>query len=100
MPIEKRDGYRLWVGGPVPKGSAGITLRSTIIVRAGHESSARLLRHEQVHVRQWRRHGIIGFAVRYLTSYAIWRFRLKGHKGAYHRIPLEIEAEWTARRTG
>ena len=99
MPIEKRDGYRLWVGGPVPKGADGITLGSTIIVRHGHENSAHLLRHEQVHVRQWRRYGLLGFSVRYAGSYAIWRMRLKGHRGAYLRIPMEIEAEWVARRS-
>ena len=99
MPIEKRDGYRLWVGGPVPKGADGITLGSTIIVRSGNERSAHLLRHEQVHVRQWRRYGVVGFSVRYAGSYAIWRLRLKGHRGAYLRIPMEIEAEWVARRS-
>lgn len=99
MSIDKRDGYRLWIGGPVPKGSNGITLGSTVIVRSGHEHSAHLLRHEQVHVRQWRRYGVAGFGVRYLGAYAMWRFRLKGHRGAYLRIPLEIEAEWVARRS-
>jgi hypothetical protein len=99
MPIERRDGYRLWIGGPVPAGADAITLRRTIIVRSGHEQSARLLRHELVHVRQWRRHGMIGFGVRYVGSYLTWRLRLKGHRGAYLRIPLEIEADWVARRS-
>lgn len=99
MPIERRDGYRLWIGGPVPKGSDGVTIGSMIIVRSGHENSAHLLRHEQVHVRQWRRYGFVGFGARYLGSYTLWRLRLKGHKGAYWRIPLEIEAEWIARRS-
>lgn len=99
MPFERRDGYRLWIGGPVPKGSDGITLGSVVIVREGSEHSTMLLRHEQVHVRQWRRHGVIGFGVRYLGAYALWRVRLKGHHGAYLRIPLEIEAEWVARRS-
>jgi len=99
MPIERRDGYRLWIGGPVPKGSAGITLGSTVIVRDGHEGSQYLIRHELVHVRQWRRHGVLGFGVRYLGAYTVWRVRLKGHHGAYHRIPLEIEADWVARRS-
>jgi hypothetical protein len=99
MPFERRDGYRLWIGGPVPKGAAGITLGRTIIVRAGHERSAKLIRHELVHVRQWKRHGVIGFSVRYLSSYVKWRLLRKGHHGAYLRIPLEIEAEWVARRT-
>ena len=99
MPFERRDGYRLWVGGPVPKGADGITLGSLVIVRAGHEDSAHLLRHELVHVRQWRRHGVLGFTARYLGSYVKWRVLRKGHRGAYLRIPLEIEAEWVARRT-
>lgn len=99
MPIERRDGYRLWIGGPVPKGSDGITFGKLVIVRDGAQHSASLLRHEQVHVRQWRRHGVIGFSVRYVGSYALWRLRLKGHRGAYLRIPLEIEADWVARRS-
>jgi hypothetical protein len=99
MPIEHRDGYRLWVGGPVPSGADGITLGSLVIVRAGAQDSPYLLRHELVHVRQWRRHGVIGFSVRYIGSYLLWRLRGKGHHGAYLRIPLEIEADWVARRS-
>jgi hypothetical protein len=97
--IERRDGYRLWVGGPVPNGADGITLGSLVIVRDGLQHSPYLLRHEQVHVRQWRRHGVIGFSVRYVGAYAAWRLRRKGHNGAYLRIPLEIEADWVARRS-
>ena len=97
MSIEQRDGYRLWEGGPVPSGADGITLGSLVIVREG-KATPYLLRHELVHVRQWRRYGAVGFAVRYLASYAAWRFRRKGHRGAYLRIPLEIEADWVARR--
>jgi hypothetical protein len=52
-----------------------------------------------VHVRQWRRHGVIGFGARYLWSYVSWRARGKGHDAAYRRIPLEIEADWVARRS-
>lgn len=99
MPIERRDGYRLWVGGPVPAGADALTLGSVVIVRAGHEHSDKLLRHELVHVRQWRRYGAVGFGARYLGAYLLWRLRLKGHKGAYWRIPMEIEAEWIARRS-
>jgi hypothetical protein len=98
MPIERRHGYRLWEGGPVPAGSTGITLGSLVIVRRGHVSDY-LLRHEQVHVRQWRRHGAVGFPVRYVGSYLMWRLRRKGHRGAYLRIPMEIEADWVARRS-
>lgn len=99
MPLERCDGYWLWVGGPLPRGADGITLGSVVIVRVGCEHSAHLLRHEQVHVRQWRRYGLIGFASRYLGAYLLWRLRGKGHLGAYLRIPLEVEAEWVARRS-
>jgi hypothetical protein len=98
MPIERRTGYRLWEGGPVPRGSDGITLGSLVIVRRG-KATPYLLRHEQVHVRQWRRHGVVGFGARYLGSYLSWRLRGKSHRGAYLRIPLEIEADWVARRS-
>jgi hypothetical protein len=99
VPFERRDGYRLWIGGPVPSGADGITLGSLVIVRHGKQHSTYLLRHEAVHVRQWRRYGLVGFTARYLGAYAVWRLRRKGHDGAYRRIPLEIEADWLARRT-
>ncbi len=98
MPIEQRDGFRLWEGGPVPNGSDGITLGSLVIVREG-KATPYLLRHELVHVRQWRRYGVAGFSARYIGSYLLWRLRRKGHRGAYLRIPMEIEADWVARRS-
>ena len=98
MRVERREGFWLVVGGPVPKGSAAITIGSVISVRKAHATSRYLLHHELVHVRQWRRHGVIGFTARYLGSYAVWRLRRKGHRGAYLRIPFEIEADWVARR--
>ena len=57
-----------------------------------------LLRHELVHVRQWQALGVGRFLFRYLGSYLRWRVRGYGHWGAYRRIPLEVEAEWEARR--
>lgn len=98
MAIERRDGYWLWEGGLVPRGSDGLTLPGLVMVRRGH-ASPYLLRHELVHVRQWRRYGVIGFTTRYLGSYLLWRLRRKGHKGAYRRVPMEIEADWVARRS-
>ncbi|HEX9260578.1 MAG TPA: hypothetical protein VF855_13650 [Acidimicrobiales bacterium] len=98
MPLQRRDGYRLWVGGPVPPGSSGITLGSLVIVRAGAAGSRYLLRHEEVHVAQWRHHGLLGFSARYLAAYVGWRLCGKGHRGAYRRIPFEVEADWVARR--
>ena len=91
MRVEQRDGYRLWEGGPVPRGADGITLGSLVIVRTG-KATPYLLRHELVHVRQWRRYGAVGFAVRYLGSYLLWRMRRKGHRGAYLRMPEQKRA--------
>ena len=99
MRFERRPDAVIWVGGPVPPGADAITLGSLISVRTGHEGSARLMRHEAVHVRQWHRYGLVGFGARYLGWYAWWRLCGKGHQGAYRRIPFEIEADWLARRT-
>lgn len=98
MRFETHDGYRLWVGGPVPRGADAITLGRTVIVRERCAGSERLLRHERVHVEQWQRLGVVTFAVSYLGSYLLWRLRGRNHRGAYLHIPLEIEAEWLARR--
>jgi hypothetical protein len=96
--VERRPGVVVVVGGPVPPGADAITIGSVISVREGHEGSNYLLRHETQHVRQWHRYGFVGFLIRYLGSYALWRVRRKGHVGAYRRIPFEIEADWVARR--
>ncbi len=98
MRVEKRSGYWLVEGGPVPKGASAITLGPVVIVRPGRADSPYLMRHELVHVRQWRRYGVFGFLRRYLGAYMVWRLRRKGHRGAYLRIPFEIEADWLARR--
>ena len=79
MPIEHRVGYLLWEGGPVPRGADGITLGPLVIVRRG-KATPYLLRHELVHVRQWKRFGVAGFTVRYLGPYVLWRLRGKDHR--------------------
>jgi hypothetical protein len=96
--IERRPGYRLWIGGPVPPGAAGWTLGTLVIVRARHATSAHLLAHELEHVRQYREQGFVGFLVRYLVSYLGLRLRGWGHQGAYRRLPAEVSAEWRTRR--
>ena len=96
LPIERRDGYWLWLGGPVPPGSSGITLGRLIIIRR-HSVSARLLKHELVHVRQFARLGAPRFLVGYVAQYLRWRLRGYPHAGAYRRIPEEIEAYWLER---
>ena len=99
MAIERREGYWLWVGGPVPPGASAITLGPLICMRRRATGSERLLRHELVHVRQWRELGVARFLLRYLGAYLAARLRPLPHWAAYRRIPLEIEAEWEARRS-
>ena len=99
MRVVRRPGVVVLVGGPVPPGADAITVGSVISVREGHERSPYLMRHEAVHVQQWHRYGFVGFLVRYVGAYVKWRACRKGHCGAYRRIPFEIEADWTARRS-
>lgn len=99
MRLERHGDHRRWIGGPVPPGADAITLGSLIVLRAGVQPSPYLIRHELVHVRQWRRHGVMGFAVRYLGAYLRSRARGDSHRIAYLRIPLEVEADWVARRS-
>lgn len=84
----------------MPPGADAFTLGSLITVRRRAADDAVLLRHELVHVRQWRRLGAPEFLRRYLGAYLGWRLRGYGHRAAYRRIPLEVEAEWEARRPG
>ncbi len=98
MGIERHEDHWRWVGGPVPPGSDAMTLGSLIIVRRRSAGSPHLLRHELAHVDQWRRLGAAGFLRCYLGAYLGWRLRGYGHKAAYLRIPLEVEAEEVARR--
>jgi hypothetical protein len=96
--LRRRGDHWLWVGGPVPPGSDAITIWSVISVRRQCRDDARLLAHEEEHVRQWRRLGVVGFLRRYLGAYARWRWRGFGHRAAYRLIPLEVEAEAAAER--
>ena len=98
MGLERHPGHWRWVGGPVPPGSAAITLGRLIVVRRRAAGDPQLLRHELVHVEQWQRLGVVRFLRQYLGAYVRGRLRGHGHRGAYLRIPLEIEAEARARR--
>lgn len=93
---ELPPGTRLWVGGPVPPGADAITLGSLVIIRRSAAGSEELLRHEGVHVAQWRAYGVVGFLRRYLGDYVRLRLRGYGHRAAYLRIPFEVEAAWLA----
>ncbi|MBA3304130.1 MAG: hypothetical protein H0U26_09700, partial [Acidimicrobiia bacterium] len=66
MPLERRPDHWRWVGGPVPPGSAAITVGPVISVRRRAAGDAGLQRHELVHVQQWRRLGYLPFLHRYL----------------------------------
>ena len=97
MGLERHPDHWRWVGGPVPPGSAAITIGPVVIIRRRAAGNERLLGHELVHVEQWRRLGVVGFLRRYLGAYLLWRLRGHGHWAAYRRIPLEIEADWRSR---
>ncbi|MFP5318075.1 MAG: hypothetical protein ACLGI2_07240 [Acidimicrobiia bacterium] len=97
MAFERRGDHWLWVGGPVPPGSDAITVWSVVSVRRRSAADARLLRHEQEHVRQWRELGPLRFLRTYLGSYLRFRRLGFGHQAAYRLIPLEAEAEEAAR---
>ncbi|MCU1449167.1 MAG: hypothetical protein JWP02_1337 [Acidimicrobiales bacterium] len=97
MALERTGDHWLWVGGPVPPGADAITIGGVVSVRTAASRDTYLLRHEVEHVRQWRRLGVFGFLGRYLGAYVRWRLRGYGHRAAYRRIPLEVEAEWAAR---
>lgn len=98
MALRRRGDHWIWVGGPVPPGSAAITVGPVISVRRRWADDARLLRHEEEHVRQWRAMGFVPFLGRYLGSYARWRALGFGHQAAYRLIPQEVEAEAAADR--
>ena len=98
MRFRRRGDHWLWVGGPVPPGSAAITIGPVISVRRRWADDARLLRHEEEHVRQWRELGYVGFLRRYLGAYFRWRRQGFGHLAAYRLIPLEVEVEAAAER--
>lgn len=98
MRVVRGPGCWYWVDGPVPPGAAAITIGPVVSIRRRALRSARILAHESVHVAQWRRLGVVRFLWRYLTAYLAARLRGHGHWAAYRRIPLEVEAEWWARR--
>jgi len=97
MLVEKRDGYRVIVGGPVPPQADAITLGKTIVVRKQAAGNSSLMAHELVHVRQFGELGAARFVLRYVGSYLRFRLAGHGHMAAYRRIPLEVEASWVSR---
>ena len=99
MRWERCEGYVVLHGAAAP-GASATTFGPLILVAEGVVLEGRLLRHELEHVRQYRELGYVGFFRRYFAAYLRWRLDGYSHWAAYRRIPLEIEAEWVARRTG
>lgn len=98
MRVRRHGDHWLLIGGPVPPGSAAITIGSVVSVRRRYADDARLLRHEAEHVRQWRELGFVTFLRQYLGAYYRFRRQGFGHQAAYRLIPLEVEAEAAADR--
>ena len=96
MRLQRHGDHWLLVGGPVPPGSAAITLGSVVSVRRRYAGDPVLLRHEAEHVRQWRELGAVEFVRQYLGAYLRWRRQGFGHQAAYRLIPLEVQAEAAA----
>lgn len=91
-----------WLRKVWPKGVKAMALPRRIYVSA--EALARiaageageLIRHEAVHVDQWRREGWIGFLAKYLAAYLKGRAAGLPHSVAYRAIPFEREASSTS----
>lgn len=98
MKLRRHGDHWLLVGGPVPPGSAAITIGSVVSVRRRYADDQRLLCHEAEHVRQWRELGNVTFLRQYLGAYLRWRRAGFGHQAAYRLIPLEVAAEAAADR--
>lgn len=78
----------------MPPGYDGITLGSLIIVRTHCADNQALIRHERIHVDQWRTLGAPRFVWQYIGSYLKSRAKGHDHASAYLRIPLEVDASW------
>ncbi|MCK5602013.1 hypothetical protein KAR91_09095 [Candidatus Pacearchaeota archaeon] len=68
----------------VPKFFSGITIGNHVFYRSATPPEW-LKKHEAVHVKQFAKHGLIGYFIRYWYEYIINGFD-------YHKIPFEIEA--------
>lgn len=66
----------------LPRKYVAVTLWDHVFTRLEHLEES-ILRHERVHVRQWKQHGPVRFAVLY-----VWYHLRYG----YSRNPFEVEA--------
>jgi len=87
-----------WLRTVWPKGIKAMALPKRIYVNAETMvkilagEAEELLRHEAVHVEQWRREGRVGFLAKYLAAYVKGRAAGLPHAAAYRAIPFEREA--------
>lgn len=79
MKVHYRSRLAHWT---LPRKYVAVTLGNHVFTRLGHLEES-ILRHEAVHVRQWKRHGLMRFACLYLW----FHFRY-----GYWRNPFEVEA--------
>jgi len=71
----------------------GMALFPFILIKYPNDrEDVRLLRHEQIHLRQQAELLVVPFYAWYLLEYLWHRFRGLGHLGAYMRISFEREA--------
>ena len=93
-----------WASRILRSDVAAITLGNTIVVAglsfdevvSGEQPE--LLRHELVHVGQWRREGRVGFLARYFSDYVRNRLLGLNHRVAYRAIGFEAAAFDTSER--
>lgn len=90
----------------IPGGYKGMALGRRVLLAGPQrdDGTSTLLAHELVHVRQWHELGVVGFSVRYLSSFVLNLVRYRRWNTAYHNIGAEIEAkrettDWLRRRT-
>lgn len=80
----------------------GMATPSRIYVRSrwlgDATGAAALVTHELVHVSQWRRMGIVRFALRYLWGSLLGLVRYRSIRRAHSHLPIEQEAEAVAAR--
>lgn len=89
----------LWLRPIWPSWAAAMTLPGRVyatpaaLERMAAGEDPRLIGHEAVHLAQWKRHGAVKFATRYLVEYVAGRAVGLPHRVAYRSISFETEAE-------
>lgn len=94
--VKCKEVYKHWL--PRLLKAEAVTLGSTIYYRRAREYVApRWHIHEQMHVEQYNKYGIIGFLFIYLIEYIYGRFKGLDHYEAYKEITFEVQARMAER---